>query len=92
MLGVVLYVVVDWLSVDVMICKGGDLCVDFYSVFQENYGLGGMCLFIGLVGWLCECCVEVVYFCGLVCDVCVLWSVQDVVWLGFCIYVLWDLC
>lgn len=77
--------------VDLILCKGICLQVDLYSVFCENYGFDGECLVIGLVGWLYECCICEVYVCGLVCDYCVLWSVQDVVKFGFWVKFLWEL-
>lgn len=91
MFGVVLYVGVDWMLVVMILCKGCNCYVDLYSVFQENYDVDGQWLFIGLVGWLCECGIVEVYVCGLVCDYCVLWIVQDVVVVGFCVGYLWVL-
>jgi nicotinamidase/pyrazinamidase len=45
----------------------------------------------GLAGWLRERDVDEVYVCGLARDVCVLWTVQDTLELGFRTHLLWDL-
>jgi nicotinamidase/pyrazinamidase len=45
----------------------------------------------GLAGWLRERGVDEVFVCGLARDVCVLWTAQDAVELGFRANLLWDL-
>lgn len=82
---------VDWSRAEVIIRKGTDPRVDSYSAFQENHGPDGQRPRTGLAGWLRELGVSDVYLAGLARDVCVLWSAQDAVRLGFAVHFLWDL-
>ncbi|WP_158881591.1 bifunctional nicotinamidase/pyrazinamidase [Rhodanobacter sp. L36] len=83
---------IDWSSLDALIRKGSDPNVDSYSGFRENHGPHGQRPSTGLAGWLRERGVEDVVVCGLARDVCVLWTAQDAIDLGFRVRFLWDLC
>lgn len=89
--GAALHPDVDWSSLNAVIRKGSTAGVDSYSGFRENHGPRGERPNTGLAGWLRERGVETVYVCGLARDVCVLWTAQDAVDLGFRAHVLWDL-
>lgn len=89
--GAALHPTVDWSALDAVLRKGGDPAVDSYSGFRENHGPGGARPSTGLAGWLRERGVDEVFVCGLARDVCVLWTAQDAVDLGFSASVLWDL-
>jgi nicotinamidase/pyrazinamidase len=82
---------VDWSIADTVVRKGTDPGVDSYSGFRENHGPDGQRPATGLVDWLRQHDVDEVYVCGLARDVCVLWTAQDAVELGFRTHVLWDL-
>ena len=82
---------IDWSALDAVIRKGSDPGVDSYSGFRENHGPHGSRPSTGLAGWLRERGVDEVFVCGLARDVCVLWTVQDALDLGFRASVLWDL-
>lgn len=89
--GAALHDGVDWTSLNAVIRKGSDGGVDSYSGFRENHGPHGERASTGLAGWLRERGVDTVYVCGLARDVCVLWTAQDAVELGFRTRLLWDL-
>lgn len=82
---------IDWSSLDAVIRKGSDPAIDSYSGFRENHGPQGARPRTGLAGWLRERGVDDVVICGLARDVCVLWTAQDAVDLGFRASVLWNL-
>ncbi|HEY8683817.1 MAG TPA: bifunctional nicotinamidase/pyrazinamidase [Rhodanobacter sp.] len=82
---------IDWSALDVLIRKGGDPGVDSYSGFRENPDSTGQRPPTGLAGWLRERAVDEVFVCGLARDVCVLWTAQDALELGFRASLLWDL-
>ncbi len=82
---------IDWSALDAVIRKGSDPTVDSYSGFRENHDQAGARPSTGLAGWLRERGVDEVLVCGLARDVCVLWTAQDAVELGFHVSVLWDL-
>lgn len=82
---------IDWTALDAVIRKGSDPAVDSYSGFRENHGPQGARPSTGLAGWLRERGVDEVFVCGLARDVCVLWTAQDAVELGFRASLLWDL-
>lgn len=82
---------IDWSALDAVIRKGSEPRVDSYSGFRENHGPHGSRPSTGLAGWLRERGVDEVVVCGLARDVCVLWTVQDALDLGFRASVLWDL-
>jgi nicotinamidase/pyrazinamidase len=82
---------IDWSALDAVIRKGSDPAVDSYSGFRENHGPDGSRPSTGLAGWLRERGVDEIVVCGLARDVCVLWTAQDAVELGFRASVLWDL-
>lgn len=84
--GAALHPALDWSPVDVVIRKGSDPQVDSYSGFRENHGPQ-----TGLAGWLRERGVDEVWLAGLARDVCVLWTAQDALALGFRTRLLWDL-
>lgn len=88
--GAALHPSVDWSALDAIIRKGSDATVDSYSGFRENYGPDGHRSSTGLAGWLRERGVEGVMVCGLARNVCVLWTAEDAVELGFRTSVLWD--
>ncbi len=90
--GAALHSDVDWSSLNAIIRKGSHPGVDSYSGFRENHGPHGERPSTGLAGWLRERGVTDVYVCGLARDVCVLWTAQDAVDLGFRTHLLWDLC
>jgi nicotinamidase/pyrazinamidase len=83
---------INWSPLDAVIRKGSRTDVDSYSGFRENHGPEGTRPSTGLAGWLRERGVEEVVVCGLARDVCVLWTAQDAVDLGFRARLLWDLC
>lgn len=89
--GAQLHPAIDWSAADVVIRKGSDPQVDSYSGFRENHGPDGTRPATGLAGWLRERGVEEVYVCGLARDVCVLWTAQDAIALGFRTRLIWDL-
>jgi nicotinamidase/pyrazinamidase len=89
--GAGLHPAIDWSVLDVVIRKGSDPGVDSYSGFRENHGPHGRRPRTGLAGWLRERGVDEIYVCGLARDVCVLWTAQDAVELGFRTHLLWDL-
>lgn len=89
--GAALHPAIDWSPVDLILRKGNDRHVDSYSGFRENHGPEGTRPSTGLAGWLRERGVSDVYVAGLARDVCVLWTVQDALSLGFRAHVLWDL-
>jgi nicotinamidase/pyrazinamidase len=89
--GAALHADIDWSPLDAIIRKGSDAGVDSYSGFRENHGPRGDRPSTGLAGWLRERGVDEVYVCGLARDVCVLWTAQDAVDLGFKANLLWDL-
>ncbi|MBT2145737.1 MULTISPECIES: bifunctional nicotinamidase/pyrazinamidase [unclassified Rhodanobacter] len=82
---------IDWSALNAVIRKGSEPGVDSYSGFRENHGPRGSRPSTGLAGWLRERGVDEVVVCGLARDVCVLWTVQDALDLGFRASVLWDL-
>ena len=82
---------IDWSALEAVIRKGGDPGVDSYSGFRENHGPAGLRPRTGLAGWLRERDVDEVFVCGLARDVCVLWTAQDALELGFRASLLWDL-
>lgn len=89
--GAALHPAVDAAPVDLILRKGSRPDVDSYSAFQENHGPDGTRPSTGLAGWLRERKVSEIYAVGLARDVCVLWTVQDALALGFRAHVVWDL-
>jgi nicotinamidase/pyrazinamidase len=89
--GAALHPAIGWSALDAVIRKGSDAAVDSYSGFRENHGPAGTRPSTGLAGWLRERGVDEVFVCGLARDVCVLWTAQDAVELGFRASLLWDL-
>jgi nicotinamidase/pyrazinamidase len=89
--GAALHPAIDWSPADLILRKGSDPRVDSYSGFRENHGPRGTRPATGLAGWLRERGVDEVFVCGLARDVCVLWTAQDAVALGFRATLLWDL-
>lgn len=89
--GAALHPGIDWSSADLILRKGNRPDVDSYSAFQENHGPDGSRPSTGLAGWLRERGVHEIYAVGLARDVCVLWTVQDALALGFRANVVWDL-
>ena len=82
---------IDWSPLDLILRKGSDPEVDSYSAFRENHGPDGTRPNTGLAGWLRERGVSEVFLAGLARDVCVLWTAQDALALGFRTHVLWNL-
>ncbi|MFC3652249.1 bifunctional nicotinamidase/pyrazinamidase [Dyella humi] len=89
--GATLHPGIDWSQADLILRKGNRPDVDSYSAFRENHGPDGNRPSTGLAGWLRERGVSEVYAAGLARDVCVLWTVQDALALGFRAHVIWDL-
>lgn len=89
--GAALHPGIDWSLADLILRKGNRPDVDSYSAFQENHGPDGSRPSTGLAGWLRERGVTDIYAVGLARDVCVLWTVQDALALGFRANVVWDL-
>ena len=89
--GAQLHPAIEWSALDAVIRKGRDPAVDSYSGFRENHGPGDSRPSTGLAGWLRERGVDEVVVCGLARDVCVLWTAQDALALGFRARVLWNL-
>lgn len=89
--GAQLHPAIDWSALDAVIRKGTDPEVDSYSGFRENHDPLGNRPPTGLAGWLRERGVQEVFVCGLARDVCVLWTVQDALPLGFRAHMLWEL-
>lgn len=77
--------------IDMIIRKGTDPRVDSYSAFRNNWNAAGERPATGLAGHLRELAVDRVYICGLARDVCVKWTAEDAVDLGFDATVVWDL-
>lgn len=82
---------VPWRHVRAIIRKGTDPAVDSYSGFRNNWNVDGERPPTGLAGYLRELAVREVFVCGLARDVCVKWTAEDGVQLGFSTTVLWDL-
>jgi nicotinamidase/pyrazinamidase len=89
--GAELHPAIDWSTLNAVIRKGNDPAVDSYSGFRENHGPDSGRPSTGLAGWLRERGVDEVFVCGLARDVCVLWTAQDAVALGFKASLLWEL-
>ncbi|HWU77375.1 MAG TPA: bifunctional nicotinamidase/pyrazinamidase [Rhodanobacter sp.] len=89
--GAELHPTIDWSTLDAVIRKGNDPAVDSYSAFRANHDPHGRRPSTGLAGWLRDRGVDEVFVCGLARDVCVLWTAQDAVALGFKASLLWDL-
>ncbi|HEV2538338.1 MAG TPA: nicotinamidase [Frateuria sp.] len=89
--GAALHPAADWTPLDLIVRKGTDPVVDSYSAFRENHGPGGTRPPTGLAGWLRERGVTQVHVGGLARDVCVLWTAQDALALGFRACMLWEL-
>ena len=89
--GAALHPAIDWSGLDAIVRKGRDARVDSYSAFRENHGPDGSRPPTGLAGWLRERGVDEVFVGGLARDVCVLWTAQDAVALGFRASLLWEL-
>ncbi len=89
--GAALHPGIDWSAVHKIIRKGDDPKVDSYSGFRENHGPDGERPSTGLSDWLRRRDVTDVYLAGLARDVCVLWTAQDAIDLGYQTHVLWDL-
>ncbi|MFC4763945.1 bifunctional nicotinamidase/pyrazinamidase [Dyella koreensis] len=89
--GAALHPAIDPSLLDKIVRKGSDPRVDSYSGFRENYGPHGARPGTELAEWLRSRGVDELYVCGLARDVCVLWTVEDAVGLGFKTHVLWDL-
>lgn len=89
--GAALHPDIDWSLADLILRKGNRPDVDSYSAFQENHGPDGSRPSTGLAGWLRERGVTEIYAVGLARDVCVLWTVQDALALGFRANIVWDL-
>lgn len=77
--------------VDLIIRKGTNPAVDSYSAFRNNWNEAGERPPTGLAGHLRELGVTDVYLCGLARDVCVKWTAEDAVDMGFGTAVIWDL-
>ncbi len=82
---------IAWEKMHAIVRKGADPRVDSYSAFRENFNPSGKRPPTGLAGWLKDRKVDEVYICGLARDVCVLWTAQDALALGFRTRVIWDL-
>src|SRR5690606_5911741 len=80
-----------WRYASAVIRKGTDRDVDSYSAFRNNWNAAGERPPTGLSGYLRERGVERLFVCGLARDVCVKWTVEDAVDLGFETTILWDL-
>jgi len=80
-----------WRFFRAIVRKGTDPAVDSYSGFRNNWNVGGRRPPTGLAGYLRELEIRDVYVCGLARDVCVKWTAEDAVELGFSTTVLWDL-
>lgn len=78
-------------TVDAIVRKGTDACVDSYSGFCNNWNADGERPPTGLAGYLRELGIGSIYVCGLARDFCVRWTAEDGVQLGFETTVLWDL-
>lgn len=89
--GAALHPALDPSRLDKVVRKGSDPRVDSYSGFRENYGPHGTRPNTELAEWLRARGVDELYVCGLARDVCVLWTVQDAVSLGFKTRLLWEL-
>lgn len=89
--GAALHPSIDWSEVNKVIRKGDDPRVDSYSGFRENHGPRGTRPSTELHDWLRRRDVDEIYVCGLARDICVLWTAQDAVELGYRTTVVWDL-
>lgn len=68
--------------------KGSDPAIDSYSAFLENDRVTTT----GLAGWLRDCGIRRIFFCGLATDFCVAWSVHHAIDHGFETFVIEDAC
>lgn len=75
-------------SVDAIVRKGTDPCIDSYSGFFDN----GHRKSTGLTGYLRERDVEEVFIVGVATDYCVKWTALDAVKAGFDTFVVRDGC
>jgi nicotinamidase/pyrazinamidase len=89
--GAELHPELPWRYFSAVIRKGTDPAVDSYSGFRNNWNVDGRRPPTGLAGYLRELEIRAVYVCGLARDVCVKWTAEDAVELGFSTTVLWDL-
>ena len=89
--GAELHAALPWRYFRAIIRKGTDPAVDSYSAFRNNWNVDGQRPPTGLAGYLRELEIREVYVCGLARDVCVKWTAEDAVELGFSTTVLWDL-
>lgn len=89
--GAELYPELPWRHFRAIVRKGTDQAVDSYSGFRNNWDVEGRRPPTGLAGYLRELEIRDLYICGLARDVCVKWTAEDAVELGFSTTVLWDL-
>ncbi len=89
--GAELHPALPWTRISVVVRKGMTPDADSYSGFRNNFNADGERPSTGLAGYLRERGVETVYVCGLARDVCVQWTAEDAVELGFEVVYLWDL-
>ncbi len=80
------------IPITVILRKGMNRNVDSYSGFRDNHGPGGSRPETGLAGLLRGRGVERILVCGLALDVCVAWTAQDAVDMGFDVVLIRDLC
>lgn len=71
--------------------KGMNPNIDSYSGFRDNHGPGGRRPETGLAGFLRDRGVRRVFVCGLALDVCVAWTAEDAVVMGFEVVLLRDM-
>ena len=77
--------------IDAIVRKGTHRDVDSYSGFRNNWDETGRRASTGLAGLLRERGVTDVHVSGLAREVCVKWTAEDAVELGFSTTVIWDL-
>lgn len=80
-----------WERVGMLVRKGTDPEVDSYSGFRNNWNRNRQRPATGLGGYLKDLGITDLYVCGLARDICVKWTVEDALDLGFKTSLLWDL-
>lgn len=89
--GAELHPALPWRNIAVLIRKGMDNAVDSYSGFRNNWNVSGQRPPTGLAGYFRERDIDRIFICGLARDVCVKWTAEDAIELGFRVWFLWDL-
>lgn len=88
--GAALAAELPWERVAAVIRKGVEPDVDSYSGFRNNWDRDGRRPPTGLAGYLRERGIGAVFIAGLARDVCVRWTAEDALELGFDTTIVWN--